>query len=360
MDLNRKKLLENFSTKRILIPVFIGLGVIGYMFYRNNNLADLNHLKNAKPFWLVMTMVVLLVRDAGYVYRIRHITEKVLSWRKSLDVIMLWEFASCVLPSVAGGSTVAAFIINKEGIPLGKALAYVMVTAMLDNLFFLAAVPIVLLATQGEVFPDVAALPESFKAGLQIAFAISYILIAFYALLMWYALFRNPRAVKRLFLRVTSITFFKKWRPAAFKHGNELVWASQQLKGYSFGYWSRACLSTIFVWTARYYVINCLIAAFTDIGFQDHMLIFSRNLIYKVVLLVAITPGGAGFAEIAFPTFFGKWLGSFTTVIVLLYRIVTYYLYLILGSIFLPKWVARVFRTNANATQELEPELSAK
>jgi uncharacterized protein (TIRG00374 family) len=263
-----------------------------------------------------------------------------------------------VLPSVAGGSTVAAFIINKEGIPLGKSLAYVMVTAMLDNLFFLIVVPLVLLFTQGDVFPDVEALPESLKAGLEIAFIISYVLIALYASLMWYALFRNPKAVKRLFLRVTSVGFLKKWRAAAYKHGTELVWASRQLKGYSFGYWSRACLSTVFVWTARYYVINCLIAAFTDIGFQDHMLIFSRNLIYKVVLLVAITPGGAGFAEIAFPTFFGKWLGSFTTVIVLLYRIATYYLYLIFGSVFLPRWVARVFRTHVKP--ELEPELSAK
>jgi uncharacterized membrane protein YbhN (UPF0104 family) len=29
--------------------------------------------------------------------------------------------------------------------------------------------------------------------------------------------------------------------------------------------------------------------------------------------------------------------------VVLLYRIVTYYLYLVLGAIFLPRWVARVF-----------------
>ncbi|WP_066624040.1 hypothetical protein [Rufibacter roseus] len=41
--------------------------------------------------------------------------------------------------------------------------------------------------------------------------------------------------------------------------------------------------------------------------------------------------------------FYGQFLGRFTTVIVLLYRVVTYYLYLILGSIFLPRWVLRVF-----------------
>ena len=28
---------------------------------------------------------------------------------------------------------------------------------------------------------------------------------------------------------------------------------------------------------------------------------------------------------------------------VLLYRVVTYYLYLVLGSVFLPRWIARVF-----------------
>ena len=70
--------------------------------------------------------------------------------------------------------------------------------------------------------------------------------------------------------------------------------------------------------------------------------------------MVAVTPGGAGIAEVAFPTFFGSYLGSFTAIIVLLYRIVTYYLYLILGSFFLPRWVKRVF------SEEHEVEVAQK
>jgi len=344
MEQNRKTLLENFSTRRILIPVFIGLGVVGYMLYRDPAARDLSALRDARIHWLIITIFVLIVRDAGYMYRIRHITEKALSWRQSVDVIMLWEFASCVMPSVVGGSTVATFIVNKEGIPLGKSLAYVMVTAMLDNLYFVIVAPIVLLATQGNVFPEVTGLSFSVSSSLNIAFIISYCLMAFYALLMVYALFFKPTSVKRLLVRLTSFKFLRRWRQAAYKHGNELVAASEQIKGKGWKYWWHAGISTAFVWTARYYVVSCIIAAFIHLSLPEHLLVFARNFVWKVVLLVAVTPGGAGIVEGTFNVFFQDFITpSLLVLILLFYRVATYYLYLVLGSVFLPRWVARVF-----------------
>lgn len=352
MDLNRKKLLSQFTPTRIMIPVIIGLSVTGYMFFRAYDMEDLSPLAQAEVGWLVTAVLVLIARDAGYVYRIRSITDKFLSWRNSLDVIVLWEFASALTPSVVGGTAVATFILNKEGIPLGKSLAYVMITAVLDNLFFVVAAPLVLLATEGNVFPEV--------EGLKWAFGVSYFLIAFYTFLMIYALFINPRAFKWLLLKITSIRFLKKWKSSAFKHGNEIIWASRQLKGNDFFYWFRAILSTIFVWCARYFLLNCLIAAFIEVDLADHMLIFSRNLIYWIVLLVAITPGGAGIAELAFPSFFGSFLGRLSAVVVLFFRILTYYPYLILGSIFLPRWIIKVFGHKPEEREEAEELLGAE
>lgn len=354
MDPNRKKILENFSTRRILIPVFIGLGVVAYMLYRDPASRNLSALGDARLHWLLITVFVLIIRDAGYMYRIRHITEKALSWRQSVDVIMLWEFASCVMPSVVGGSTVATFIINKEGIPLGKSLAYVMVTAMLDNLYFVVAAPIVLLLTQGAIFPDITGLNFSVSNSLEVAFIISYALISLYAFIMVYAIFFKPQAVKRLFIRITSFPFLRRWRQSAYKHGNELVLASRQLRGKGLGYWLHASLSTAFVWTARYYVVSCIIAAFIHISFNEHLLIFARNFVWKVVLLVAVTPGGAGIVEGTFNVFFKDFITpSLLVLILLFYRIVTYYLYLILGSFFLPRWVARVFKNKKEIPQTI-------
>ncbi|MCB2406931.1 lysylphosphatidylglycerol synthase transmembrane domain-containing protein [Hymenobacter lucidus] len=339
-----QQLLDKLKPSRIVLPVLIGLSVVGFMFWRSYRPGDLAPLANAQLHWLLITLAVLVARDLGYIYRIRHISERVLSWRQSLDVIMIWEFASCVLPSAVGGTAVASFILNKEGISLGKSLAYVMVTALLDNLYYVVTVPLVVWLAGDALYPH-EALQGGLVTTLKVTFVVSYVLVTLYALLMLYAIFVNPESVKRLLVRLFSIRGLRRWRPKAYQHGNEMVWASAQLRGNGIGYWLRAIGSTFFVWTARYLVIGCIIAAFVHVSWDEFLLIFGRNLTYKVILLLAITPGGAGIAEGAFPTFFGKFIGTptMTNFVVLLYRIVTYYLYLVLGAFFLPRWVARVF-----------------
>ncbi|RAK68398.1 lysylphosphatidylglycerol synthase transmembrane domain-containing protein [Hymenobacter edaphi] len=344
-----RQLLDKLSPSRMLLPVVIGLGVVGFMFWRSYQPGDLAALGNAKPGWLLITLLVLLVRDVGYMYRIRHIAEKQLSWKQSVDVIMIWEFASCLLPSAVGGTAIASLLLNKEGIPLGKSLAYIMVTAMLDNLYFVVAGPLVWLLAGDYIFPHETLGSGSLVTTLKVAFWVSYVFTMAYSGLMAYALFINPHSVKRFLVRLFSLKGLHRWRRRAYHHGLEMVHASAELRGNSFRYWAEAALSTAFVWTARYLVIGCLIAAFIDVSWGSFGTIFARNLVYKVVLLIAITPGGAGFAEGAFPMFFRSFAGSATVTnfILLLYRIVTYYLYLVLGTIFLPRWVGRVFGKQA-------------
>ncbi|WP_426493291.1 lysylphosphatidylglycerol synthase transmembrane domain-containing protein [Hymenobacter sp. 102] len=350
-----QQLLDKLRPSRIVLPVLIGLSVVGFMFWRSYQPGDLAPLANAKPLWLLLMLVVLVARDAGYVYRIRYLTEKVLSWRAALDVIMLWEFSSCVLPSAVGGTAVAPVLLHKEGIPLGKSVAYIMATAMLDNLYYVLMVPLVVLIGGDALYPH-EALQGGLVATLRVGFVLSYVFVTAYALLMLYAIFVNPQAVRRLFIRLFSMRGLRRWRNKAYQHGNELVLASQQLRGNGWGYWLRAALSTAFVWTARYLVIGCLIAAFIDVSWSEFWLIFGRNLTYKVILLIAVTPGGAGIAEGAFPTFFGKFIGTptMTNFMVLLYRIVTYYLYLVLGAVFLPRWITRIYGKPA-AQQVMHP-----
>ncbi|MDF7812999.1 lysylphosphatidylglycerol synthase transmembrane domain-containing protein [Hymenobacter sp. YC55] len=339
-----QQLLDKLRPSRIVLPVLIGLSVVGFMFWRSYKPGDLAPLANAKPIWLFVMVAVLLARDAGYVYRIRYLTQKVLTWRASLDVIMIWEFSSCVLPSAVGGTAVAPVLLHKEGIPLGKSVAYIMATAMLDNLYYVLAVPLVVLIGGDALYPH-EALQGGLVATLRIGFIASYVFVTIYALLMLYAIFINPRSVKRLLVRLFSMRGLRRLRGKAYKMGNEMVLASAELRGNGWGYWLRASLSTAFVWTARYLVIGCLISAFIDVTWPEFWLIFGRNLTYKVILLIAITPGGAGIAEGAFPTFFGKFIGTptMTNFMVLLYRLVTYYLYLVLGAVFLPRWIARIF-----------------
>ena len=132
---------------------------------------------------------MLLLKELAYIYRIRVLTNKDLNWTSSVYVILLWEFASAVTPSVVGGTAVAVFILLKEKINLGKSVAYVTLTAILDNLFFVITSPIVVLLIGLDIFPGAAGTVRGI-------FISSYSLIALYTSIMALGLFWKPRLFK--------------------------------------------------------------------------------------------------------------------------------------------------------------------
>src|SRR5690554_4961209 len=207
MKLDNKEIFKTLNPNKIWLPVIIGLIIVFLMFYLDPDI-DAQTLKgvfDASVYPILLAIFFIFLRDLGYVYRIREITDRYLTWGRSIYVIVLWEFASAVTPSVVGGTAVAAFIIHKEGIKLGRALAYVMVTAIMDNLFFVIAAPLILFFAQGYIFPESRVLELKIGSSLQYLFWVSYSLYALYTLLMAAALFYRPRVFKWILLKIFSI-----------------------------------------------------------------------------------------------------------------------------------------------------------
>lgn len=345
MSLDTQKVLKTLNPRKVWIPVIIGIGIVFAMIWSDPNLTGekLRLISEASPESLLGALLIILCRDAGYIFRIRILTGKQLSWLSSLYVIILWEFASAVTPSVVGGTAVAVFILYKEGLSLGSALAYAMLSAVLDNLFFVLAAPMAVLLSDGQVFPDLGSAQVELGTTLEYLFYISYSLITIYTLVMAFALFSRPRALKWLLIKATSIGFMRKFRHGAVNRGNEIIMASRQLKGRGFKYWLLISLATLFVWSARYLTLNAVMGAFVDLSFSQHYLVFARQIVMWITMLISPTPGAAGTAEIIFQQFFSDFLGDFTFTSNILWRSLTYYPYLILGAIVLPKWLRRVF-----------------
>ncbi len=355
MSNQEKNVRSTFSPGKVFVAILIGLVVNAYLIYREledtgKSIGDLWE-DISHPFWgwLLLSVVVLVIRDAGYTYRIRNLTHKELSWKSSLYTILLWEFASAVTPSVVGGTAVAVFILSKEGIRFGKALAYVMLTAILDNVFFLVAAPLALFLAPGEVFPKI----SSFSLDFRYLFFISYGLIAFYTLLMAYGLLINPRAFKWLLVKMTRWTILRRWNHKALMHGNEMLLASRSLKGIGVTYWLKAIGSTFLVWTARYLMLNCLLAAYwPGMHLDDHLTAFSKQILLWVTQLISPTPGASGFAEAVLKYFFaGTFVAGIISSLALLWRGMTYYAYLLIGSFVFPKWLAKV-----NKVKPIQPK----
>lgn len=339
------KVLKTFSGRNILIAILLGLGATTLLFIKNLNGRPvgsiLEDLANPNWWWFIAAILILIIRDAAYVYRIRNLTNEELSWKGSLYTVFLWEFASAVTPSVVGGTAVAIFILSKEGIRFGKSLAYVMLTAILDNGYFLVAAPIVLLSTHGQIFPDIQSPFFGFTFNLDVLFYISYTLIFIYTGIMAFGVLVNPNSFRVLLKRITHWSFLRKLRPNANRTGNEILIASNQLRGKTKRYWFKAIASTFIIWTARYLMLNFLIATWNnDMSFNDHISALSKQVIMWITMLISPTPGGAGFAEFFLIEIFGR--TTFITSLSLIWRLFTYYAYLGIGAFILPKWLKRV------------------
>ena len=352
MASQQRKILNIFSFRRIIIPVILGLAVIIYMIFNDLTRSDLASINWRWHFalYFILAIIMMILRDVAYMYRIRLLTGKFLSWKHSFEVIMLWEFASSVTPSVVGGSAIAIFILTKEKLGIGRSTAIVVVTAMLDELFYIIMVPVVFLfaghSLTAVTGADFVFLGMKFTTmGL---FYIGYAFIVFLTLLIAFGIFINPGGVKWLLTKVTSLRFLKKFREGARVTGDQIIVTSAELKGKPFIFWLKAFGATLISWTARFWVVNFLIMAFNgQIGFIDNMLIYARQLIMWVIMLISPTPGGSGIAEYFFPIFLREYIAGdmvdLTTLIALFWRIVSYYPYLIIGAIVLPLWLRRVY-----------------
>ncbi len=340
-----KEIAKLFSGWRITFAILIGLSVSIYLMIKDTSWSDFQTINFSflAIVFILLAIAMETLRDVAYMYRIRLLTDKVIDWKKSFQVIMLWEFASALTPSVVGGSAVALFIVDKEINNVGKSTAIVMITALLDELFYIIMVPLsFLFIGDNELFINTEF--NIFGWGqfpTKLVFFMGYGFILILTSIIFIAIFFRPKLFKLVLSTLFSIRLFRRWHYKAIKVGDDIIITSHELKGKSVWFWTKLFGLTIVSWTARFAVINMLIMIVN--GHGNQILIFARQLIMWVILLISPTPGGSGIAEYMLPKFLGEFTGAYSNEIALSWRLLSYYSYLIIGSIVLPLWLKRVF-----------------
>ncbi|MFM2428439.1 MAG: hypothetical protein RL012_323 [Bacteroidota bacterium] len=339
-----EEVFKTLNVNKILLPVVLGISVALYLFVSDDNcsLATLSLIGQADWRYLFLVFLVAIVRDLGYMYRIRVLTNADLSWLSSFYIIVLWEFSSAVTPSVAGGGLVAIFLLLKEGMNLGRSLAYVIVTSIFDNLFFIGVTSLGFFGVYDSIFADISVLENKLGSSLKFLFWSSHAAVSTYTFMMLLAIFVRPKLFRWILLKITSIGFLKRWQQAAHRHGDELILASQTLQGEPLSYWLKVGATTLVTWVARYLIVNLIIAAYVHIDFVDHLVILGKQVIMWTIMLVSPTPGSSGTAEFFYKQLHKAVLGEYTLITGVLWRVLTYYFYLVLGAVYLPRWIKRV------------------
>lgn len=346
-----KNVLNALKPSRIILPIVLGLGVAAYFLIRNFDVDQFSFFQWSliSALWIFGAILMMVVRDLGYIIRIKILTDQKLSWRQAFEIIMLWEFSSAVSPSVVGGIAPAIYFLYKEKLSAGQSTAVVLVAIFLDELFFILAIPILLLFFGNTIFPakDIALLSQ-----LKYYFWLGYGLIFIYTLLLAYAIFINPHAIKSILKWIFKLPLIRKWQEKVCVLSDQLIATSIWYKSKKIDFWFKSFLATVLSWTGRYWVINFIFMAFfmDKIGWAEHFLIYARQLTMWILLLISPTPGGSGLAEFFFRDFLRDFIPNLNWVIplALLWRLISYYPYLFIGAIILPRWVNRVFKKSKN------------
>lgn len=299
--------------------------------------------------WICVAILFMVGRDLFYIIRIRLLTHKELGWKSGFYVIMLWEFASALSPGVVGGAAVAMFILNREKIALGRSTAIVIVTAMLDNLFYVLMIPLVFFfIDQQDLFPR----STGGDLAVKYVFWIGFSVIFSVCLFLFASIFLAPKLASRFLSFLFRLPFLIRWRDKALQTGMDIEIASAEMSKEPFSYWIKVFAATCGSWVSRYLVINAILQAFLQLGFIDHILILGKQLVLWLFMLVSPTPGGSGVAEYAF----GELLSTFSssaillTALAVLWRLISYFPYLFFGVILLPRWIRKTSKNNQSGS----------
>ncbi|WP_373551619.1 YbhN family protein [Haliscomenobacter sp.] len=359
---DQHKALKSISPYRIVIPALLGLAGVFYMLWRNFDLEEFKRIQwtGHVYFWIGMGILTIVIRDLSYALRLRALTNKELSWWKCIEVVIIWEFSSAVSPSALGGSAVAFFILSQEKLSVARTVTIVTYTIVLDALFMLCTLPILFLIFGFDILrPGAQSFADLGQWGyLALGF---YIFMIVYSIIFAYGIFWGPQQMKRLLGWATNNRLLRRFHQSAIKLGEDLVTASKGLKEQGWPIHLQAVVGTLLAWIFRFSLISCLVIAFTPelpltLRFQSEL--YARLQTMFFVVMFSPTPGGAGIIELAFNGFLTDYVHSNThaTVISTIWRLLSYYLYLMAGALVVPVWIRAVFKGKKTKETEQNPD----
>ncbi|MEM0994209.1 MAG: lysylphosphatidylglycerol synthase transmembrane domain-containing protein [Bacteroidota bacterium] len=359
----QREVLDSIKISRIILPVLIGVGVVIFLVFRQFDPKEFERIEWTRRTFMGIGIAaaLLIIRHLAYSMRLYILSNKDFTFRKCIELIFIWEFSSAVSPTSLGGSAVAFFVLAQEKLSTAKTATIVLYTIVLDTAFFILSIPILVgIFGLTIIRPD---MDNSFDLdGWGYTFIFAYVLMAVYGTIFYFGLFHFPRGIKKFLVGGTKIRFLKRYRRSAIELGNDMIVASQQLKKQDWKFHLGGFLATATAWSCRFLILGVLVTGFVKLlptDFMTQFALYARLETMFVIIAFSPTPGGAGFVEILFGGFLTDYVKDDTSAIVIstIWRLLTYYSYLIAGAIIIPNWLHGILRSRRRKKEVVEEQV---
>ncbi len=344
---HHSQVLDSIRGTKVILPMLIGLGVIIYLVSRQIDFDELRGVVwNVHAYlWILIGICSYSMRHILYSWRLRILSNYEFKWLKSVELVTILEFASAVSPTNFGGSAVAFFLLIQENIEGAKATAIVLYTIIADTLFFVFTLPLLYLLFGRNIFVSNVDIMTGW-GGLETTLFIVWIIMVVYGSLLSYGLFIEPKHLKKLLSWFSKWKIFGKTREKIAQAGEDIEISSRQISQMPWSYHLKLGSITLSAWIFRFFTVTAILIALTPgmpQSLMDHFILLGRGEALYAITAYSPTPGGSGVAEIIFGQFYAEYISpGIAAVAAIIWRVITYYPYLILGVIIIPIWIRRL------------------
>jgi len=323
--------MERSQVKWLYISVGFSLAVLIVILYLTINANTITYIKKINPLFLLLAFLTHILTMCFWAMRVKKMSGSLgypIGFWYSLYLVFANLLAAAITPAQAGGEPVRIHELYKADVPLGDATAIVIMERVLDGVALagLAAFAMIVLTDQW----------KSLGAISEIMVFVTWIFVAG-CLFLFYLAIRRPDVVKRVVNRCTLL-FTKTWEN---KRVEELLTrADKEIDNFhdaviKFVRSAKGGLGWGMVFTLLYWVSEIITASLILIGLGQPPLFlesFVIQLILAILMMIPLTPGSSGIAEIGATSMYALFIPApVVGIFVVIWRIVLYYFNIALG-----------------------------
>lgn len=317
------------------------LSVVAVILYTTTD-ETLPSLLAVQPVYLLAAVLLHVLSYGIWGYRIsvlcRSLGERV-GVIRSTEVAASSLLMMAITPSSAGGEPVMVYMLTKEGITPGKASAIVVAGRLFDALLLLLALPLALITLKRTSLElDILLVSAALTVILAIA-AISLVISNH----SW-AISAVTALVQRLSrvvgLGAVSDSLIGKIEEGVIEFRNSFIGGVRGTGGVRSARSRRsdmllASLATILFWVVEFMHIPLILYGLNvQDAFSFIPLAFAVQVIISIVMVVPITPGASGVAELSSTALLATFVPlHLVGIVVICWRAVTYYLNVVVGAV---------------------------
>jgi uncharacterized protein (TIRG00374 family) len=326
--------MKKSQWKWLLVSISFSALVMAGVLYFTVDEMTVEYLSRVNPLYLALAVLLHIVSLGFWAFRIQKMSGSLgyrVRFSHCLNLVLANMLVAAVTPSQAGGEPVRVHELYRAGVPVGDATAVVVMERILDGIVLGASGAFAILFL-GSYWNSL----TSGISGVSLIMYAAWISVTLFVLVFIYSV-KNPDHLKRA-LKGLSRWIDRRWHLKRIESLLEAI--DREVDNFNTGLvkfvnHGKSGLVWGFLFTALFWLSEFAIASLLLVGLgQPPYFIesFVVQLIIAIIMMIPLTPGGSGVAELGATSLYSLFIpSSIVGVFVLLWRLILYYLNILLG-----------------------------